>query len=581
VQYVGDEVCSTCHPRIMESYRRHPMGRSLAPIQHAAAVERYDELARNPFEAQGFHYQVRRRGNQIFHQEAMLDPRGGVVTASEVEVHYAVGSNRRGRSYLINRDGRLFESPITWYPQQQRWDLSPSYAQRNRHFSRPIPAECLFCHGNRVLEVEHTLHAYRPPIFEGYAIGCERCHGSGELHVRRQERAETYAGRDETIVNPRHLALDLREAVCQQCHLQGKLRVRPYGRGTFDYRPGLPLHLFRSVFVQANAPMKFVGQVEQMTASVCFRSSGGGLGCISCHDPHHLPAPETRVGYYRDRCLSCHAERGCSLPPDIRRQQSKDDSCIECHMPAGGTEINHIAITDHRILRRPEPEAKTPAPPPRAGIPLVHFHQGLVGPDDPGVARDLAVALMEYAERYPQQGQEVLSELVLPSLDAGLRAHADDLDAGHARAVALSSLGRKPEAAAAFESVLAQAPGREVTLHAAAELAMELGHWSAARAYWERALAVNPYRYGFHYGLAALFAQTGSWTAAAEECRRGLELNGTNPELRQLLLRCHLALGESEQARAEFQRLLALTPADADQLRRWFQEQTSPRPPAR
>ena len=38
----------------------------------------------------------------------------------------------------------------------------------------------------------------------GEAIGCERCHGPGELHVRGQE---VVAGRDLTIVNPRHLSL--------------------------------------------------------------------------------------------------------------------------------------------------------------------------------------------------------------------------------------------------------------------------------------------------------------------------------------------------------------------------------------
>jgi predicted CXXCH cytochrome family protein len=580
VQYVGDEACAQCHPRIADTYRRHPMGHSLAPISSAAAVERYDESAQNPFQAQGFRYQVQRRGDRVFHQEAMLDHHGDVVTASEAEVHYAVGSNRRGRSYLINRDGRLFESPITWYPQRQRWDLSPSYPQRNRHFSRPIPAECLFCHSNRALEVEETLNAYRPPIFEGHAVGCERCHGPGELHVRRQGQAEAYEGRDVTIVNPRHLEPALREAVCQQCHLQGKFRVRPYGRGTFDYRPGLPWHLFRSVFVQANAPMKFVGQVEQMTASPCYRASSGALGCISCHDPHELPAPERRVAHYRDRCLSCHADRGCGLAPTVRQQRNRDDSCIDCHMPAGATEISHIAITDHRILRHPESEAITPAslPLPRGGIPLVYFHGNLIGPNDAGVARDLAVALMEYAERYPQPGQEGLSEAVLPSLDVGLRAHPDDLEAGHARAVALSLSGRKVEAAAVLEAVLARAPRREVTLHAAAELAMTMGRLPAARNYWERALDVNPYRYGFHYGLAASFVETGSWAAAALECRRGLELNGANLELRQLLVRCHLELGQNEKARVEFQRLLAMNPSAADRLRRWFEEVRASRP---
>src|SRR5581483_2731240 len=35
VRYVGDQACARCHRRITDSYRRHPMGRSLAPVVQA------------------------------------------------------------------------------------------------------------------------------------------------------------------------------------------------------------------------------------------------------------------------------------------------------------------------------------------------------------------------------------------------------------------------------------------------------------------------------------------------------------------------------------------------------------------
>ena len=57
VQYVGDESCARCHARQAESYRQHPMGRSLAPVAAADAVERYDPTAHNPFEALGFRFE--------------------------------------------------------------------------------------------------------------------------------------------------------------------------------------------------------------------------------------------------------------------------------------------------------------------------------------------------------------------------------------------------------------------------------------------------------------------------------------------------------------------------------------------
>ena len=90
-----------------------------------------------------------------------------------------------------------------------------------------------------------------------------------------------------------------------------------------------------------------------MRASRCYRESGGELGCISCHDPHRLPDPKERVGYYQGRCQDCHAQRGCSLSPQARRVQQPDDDCTACHMPRSPAgDIAHTAITLHTIPRR-------------------------------------------------------------------------------------------------------------------------------------------------------------------------------------------------------------------------------------
>jgi hypothetical protein len=46
VKYVGDRVCARCHADLAESFRQHPMGRSLAPVADARAIERYDPTAK-------------------------------------------------------------------------------------------------------------------------------------------------------------------------------------------------------------------------------------------------------------------------------------------------------------------------------------------------------------------------------------------------------------------------------------------------------------------------------------------------------------------------------------------------------
>src|SRR5712691_3926859 len=73
VRYVGDEVCARCHADMAAAYRKHPMSHSLAPVSSAEPLEKYDPAAHNPFDAQGFHYQVERQGEHIYHKETRLD----------------------------------------------------------------------------------------------------------------------------------------------------------------------------------------------------------------------------------------------------------------------------------------------------------------------------------------------------------------------------------------------------------------------------------------------------------------------------------------------------------------------------
>ncbi len=578
VKYVGDSACAGCHEGHAKTYREHPMGRSLAPVAAATPIERFDTPARNPFTAGGFTYRVDRQGGTVRHVET-VESGGKVVAETAAEVKYAVGSGHNGRAYLIDHDGFLFASPITWYPQKQQWDLSPGYEKQNPHFGRPITADCLFCHANFADHVSGTPNRYREPVFHGLSIGCERCHGPGELHVRRHGSGEKYAGPDDTIVNPAKLEHSLREAVCQQCHLQGQARVWRRGREAFDYRPGLPFQAVMTEFVKTAkdaAGAKFVGSVEQMYSSTCFRkgTGPGKMGCVSCHDPHALPAPEKKVAFYRDRCLNCHKDRGCSLPPAAR--QEKQDDCAACHMPPTGSNVNHTTISDHRILRRPDPPAQRPEERPLAPgeDPLVHFHAPLLPGPDPEVDRDRGIALIRLADRQPPgEVTRGLAARALPLLEAAVARDDEDLPAREARANALWFLGRLDEAREAYEQTLERAPDRETSLFLAANLALRQQRTGAAQDYAERAVRANPWRWECHRALAQARAQARDWPAAERACRAVLKLHAAEPGTRHLLVVCRLAQGDRAGAQKEFDTLLALSPPDADKLRQWFAQQ--------
>lgn len=571
VRYVGSATCTRCHADIAESFRRHPMGRSAAQVSAAELKE-----SAGSFQAQGFEYAVELRGENVVHRETRRDQSGRVVAERAEPVLFAVGSGRGGKTFLFERDGFLFESPVSWFTQAGRWDLSPGYEKDNSHFERGVGEDCLYCHVNRALPVQGTTNRYRAPIVEGPAIGCERCHGPGELHVERQE---LHDGKDLTIVNPRHLDPVRRDSVCQQCHLKGDFRVLHAGRAQDDFRPGLPIHRFWSVFFRPSKlveQVQAVGHVEQMEASRCYEASRGKLGCISCHDPHRLPAPEERVEYFRARCLECHTDLGCALPETTRRARNREDSCVDCHMPRSATtDIAHTATTLHRIPRRPEDKPRLPERFQRVN--LERDYLALYQQDQGGAreaARDRAVALATAA--WSLRGTPVaewLARQALPTLEIVWRVEPDDRLAWELAGVSLWLADRPDDALPVFQSLLREAPERENALLANAGLAAQLGQRDQAVALLRRALALNPWSSFGWFMLANLHAEGGDWNATADACRQVLRANPAHLAARRLLAQALVRSGEGESGRAEFQRLLDFDPPNRAELLRWFDEE--------
>jgi Flp pilus assembly protein TadD len=583
VAYVGDAVCAHCHREIAEAYRAHPMGRSLEPIVAANDGPPIGPTAGLPFEATGVQFSVERRNGRLFHRATRRGADGGVLSGVEAEVRYALGSGTRGVAYLIERDGFLFQSPIAWFAQQQRWDISPGYGAVNPrpNFERAIERECLFCHTSHVRSEPGTLNRYETPIFEGYAISCERCHGPGALHAKR-EGGSTRP--DLTIVNPAHLGPALRESVCQQCHLQGWFRFPRAGRDSFDFRPGLPLHRFLAVFVrnEGNADrMELIGQVEQMESSRCYRESNGELGCISCHDPHRTPPPTTKAEYYRGRCLECHERQGCALPAAQRASRGPGEDCVACHMPRPAVaDVPHTLTTDHRIPRISGTPVARPTRPAAPGIPGEfvprEYHWGLMTKQERReAARDRGVALEVAAQslRAAPQLARLSAAQAVPLLEAAVRDRPDDLRARESLGYALGMLDRLEEARHAYEEALRIEPRRESALPYLARTQAGLRRPDLADAALREVIAVNPWRSDYRMALAKYRAEAGNWPGAAAACREALRLDPERTEARSLLVQCCLCSGEPAKADVEFQILLRFDPTGGDAWRQWYERQ--------
>jgi len=519
------------------------------------------------FEAQGFEYLVERLGNKLLHKEIRRDRWGRVLSEVTAEIRYAIGSGTQTFSFLVDHDGYLFESPIAWYSKVGAWGLSPGYQADNYHFQRPITSGCLYCHANQVDQIEGTLNRYRPPMFNGHAIGCERCHGPGEQHIKTPSPT---ANESPNIVNPSHLEPALRDDVCRQCHLQGDERVEPAGMRRSDYRPGLPLYQFESVFsrVSQSNRKRFFGQVEQMNESRCFKESGGSLGCISCHDPHRKPASVEAPTFYRKRCLNCHTEKGCRLP---RLERRRDDNCMACHMPRSPNHsIPHTATTDHTIPRSLESKREEIEATP-AGIDLVHVDRDRIGPRmSQSLNRDLGIALTLLSRKLPERQARESCRQALSLLDEALNVASEDGPALLARGDALRMLGRTEESLSAFRTALKLAPESEPAVVGAASAAVQLSNREAARAYTTLALAINPWRADYHQLAGVVHVQRQDWQAAVEASKRALELDPANIQARLILVQSYRKMGLKREALEQFGIVLGYNPPDVDSIRRWY-----------
>ncbi|MBZ5621950.1 MAG: tetratricopeptide repeat protein [Acidobacteriia bacterium] len=508
--YVGDQACQTCHPAEARAFGRTGMARSMAvPNANSAEFSRTVKV-QGP---SGVSYVSTARNGRPFHESVR---EGGAVETHEVV--YAIGSGQHGRSYVVARGDALFLSPVSYYSAKGAWDLSPGYAAGSfREFTRPVTAGCLFCHAGLPQPVAGTTNRYRQPPFRALAIGCERCHGPGESHVK--------APSAQTIVNPARLQGAARDDVCDQCHLGGDIRILRPKKSELDFRPGLSLADVMAVFaVPPSAKpgrLDAVGQADQLRMSRCWKASQGRLGCITCHDPHAEPSGAQAAAYYRSRCLECHETRPCIEQPMRRHATSPVDDCVSCHMPLSQlNRIAHIAHTNHRILRHKE-DALDPSEAEAQGFDLIYQGRGQAD------SRSKALAYAQAAQGLPVfsgQAQRLLGEVA--------KANPDDAEV----AGALGLLLRDPNQAEPYleRAVALGSPSAEVK-SALSELLVGRGETERAVRLGREAVESAPYDAAVSMALARVYLQSGDRDSARALLNRVGSFDPANPALTELL----------------------------------------------
>jgi hypothetical protein len=542
VAYAGSKACSTCHAEIYHEYVKTDMAQSMSLPHQRPELENLQAPV-TVFNAKlNQYFQIFKRGNDFWESEYAVGEDGKELFRHAEKISCAMGTGENGIGYMVQRGDFIFQAPLAFYARTKTWELSPGFEANNFGFGRPVTDGCISCHAGFPQPVADPKGLFKNPPFRELGIGCENCHGPGQLHIDERMKGEAISGDvDSSIVNPARLPSALALNICMYCHEQGDARVLQSGRNFADFRPGAPLAKTLSIFISLNhgpeEKQTFLGYYSEMKASKCYFMSQGKLNCVTCHDPHHQLADSKVSDQYRSKCLVCHTDQSCKLPLPARIQNASSDNCVGCHMAKQPAKLfAHTVITDHHITARPgEPYpasefvASTPdAPdlvclnPPQengAQIPLPillgAYRQLLM--DRPDAATELNYSrLLDKAAKTDPDNVEVLRGLAKRGLNAGTPEGFEQ---------AFPYLQR-------MDALGLATPNDEFAL---GELLASSGDVAQGLALLQKTAPLDPYNPLGYESLAISYLVAGKKDEAMKEIQKGLEVSPENQVLRMIL----------------------------------------------
>jgi hypothetical protein len=312
------ETCAPCHRAQTSRFGLSGMARALESGKNAAILRANPKLTTK---IGNYSYEIARVGDESIY--TVTDGKEKI----RVPLAWAFGQGAAGQTYLFERDGKWYESTVSYYSALQGLDLT--MGARNSEITtlsdaagkvrEPAEAgDCFNCHAtNAVKRSQLTLSVMTP------GVQCERCHGPTDQHVPTQRSGNV---KPAAMRKLGELSTEEMSDFCGQCH-----------RTWSD--------------IAANGPRGILNvrfQPYRLGNSKCYDAEDRRIRCTSCHDPHR--EPETRAAAYDAKCLACHsstATPSTKASAHICKVASK--ACTSCHMPRLELPDTHNKFTDHRI----------------------------------------------------------------------------------------------------------------------------------------------------------------------------------------------------------------------------------------
>jgi hypothetical protein len=325
-QYLGAQVCGTCHPAQFERQSATGHARALSP---AAAHSLASFFApRRPL-TRALKYNL----------EFSLDQRMFAVQAYDHEyilrlpIEWAFGAGRHAVTFVSRVNDELYlEHSFSYYPKTKSLDITPGHEgiqPQTLYQAMGVPfrtetsgrgiVNCFQCHSTGPV----TVSSRKEIEVTELGVRCENCHGPGSAHVGAVSRGQLEQAK-KLIENPNSFSGEELNQFCGTCH-----RFPGAQTGVVDW----------------SYPWNVRHQPPYFRQSKCFRNSGGTFSCLTCHLQHD-PLRQNQPAYYSEKCLNCH--RSGAHPPQKICTAQKPTDCTSCHMPNVDVS-SHLRFKNHWI----------------------------------------------------------------------------------------------------------------------------------------------------------------------------------------------------------------------------------------
>ena len=467
--------------------------------------------------ASGVHYRVYAQSGAVWLSYVREGAAPGRELNGREQLRYFLGSGRRGRTFLYERQGYWYESPINWYAKKQMWDMTPNYLSATEApLTLPVDPGCLRCHASGVasaLKDARNHYAGAPFAFGG--IICAACHGDAAAHLASAGKVHM-ASID--AMQPLR-----RDSICLSCHLEGQAAVLREDRNLASFAPGDNLFDFALFFVYSGengSGGRATSQWEALLKSACKRKSGDRLTCTTCHDPHGTPAPEDRVAFYRKRCLQCHSQPGFEAS-----HHPENQDCTACHMARPpSNDIAHEQVTDHWIRKHVNQDR----------LPLATSGDLVAVGGFAASDRDLGLGYAQMAGRGDQKAEgRAMALLERAELQSGGAPMDHEL---HAQLGFLAQVAGRPQAAVAeYKKALDADADDSLASGNLALIEAQQKHFLEAEKLWNQVFSRDPDELGAGFNLAVVECASGRRDDALKALERILVFAPDNDRARTML----------------------------------------------